>query len=280
MLNKSLIRAASPFLVGGAIAIAMSATVAAPLRVRVNRWLEVRQAVGNVVYQKGNSRRPARVGTKLQSVGEHLRTGARSRAVLAVDTGIGFVNVSANTNLRVQQLQTARDGGRITRLQVLSGQAQLRVRKFTNRSSRLEIQTPAGISGVRGTQFGVSVDPTGKTGVATLEGSVVAQAQGRSVPVNAGFQSLIVKGEPPSPPVPLRDDTRLDIQRLVSESDGVGRMAGRVDPVNLLVINDRPQAVDRAGRFDLRVPLTAQRRIVATVVTPLGKQQVYELVIP
>ena len=32
--------------------------------------------------------------------------------------------------------------------------------------------TPAGVSGVRGTEFGVSVLPSGKAGLATLKGMV------------------------------------------------------------------------------------------------------------
>ena len=272
-------RAVPVVLATAILGLATNAAIA-QLRVRVNRWLEVRRVSGAVVYQRGQTRQAARVGLRLQSVGEVIRTGPRSSAVLAVDTGIGFVNISQNTTVRIQQLQTTSQGGRITRLQVTGGQARLQVRRFTHSGSRLEIQTPAGISGVRGTQFGVSVDPVGKTGVATLEGSVVAQAQGRSVLVKGGFQSLVVPGQPPSPPVPLRDDTRLNLVRLTAESRSTARVVGQIDPVNLLVVADRIQVVDGNGRFDLQVPLSGRRQVTAVVVTPLGKQQVYELAVP
>ncbi|MBD2099427.1 FecR domain-containing protein [Leptolyngbya sp. FACHB-261] len=254
--------------------------MAQPLQVRVNRWLEVRQAVGNVTYRRAQATQRAGVGTRLQAVGDVLETGNQSSATLAVDTGIGSIDVSERTRLQVQQLTALASGGRITRLQVTTGQARLRLRPFTNPNSRLEVLTPAGLSGVRGTVFGVSVQPSGKTGVATLEGSVVAAAQGQSVPVTAGFQSSIVPGEPPSPPVPLRNDTRLALQLLTAEAPQTAHIIGQVDPVNLLTVADVPQDVDQNGRFEVRLPLPADRRVRAVVTTPLGKQQVYELAVP
>jgi hypothetical protein len=250
------------------------------LQVRVDRWLEVRQATGTVTYQQGRASRNAAVGTRLQAVGETIRTGQGASAVLAVDTGIGFVSISENTTVRVQSLRMTDSGGRITQLQVSGGQARLQVRRFTNRDSRLEIQTPAGVSGVRGTDFGVSVQPDGKTGVVTLEGGVVASAQGQSVAVGAGFQSLVIPGEPPLPAVPLRNDPGLDVRQLTAEANQTARIVGQVDPVNLVQIEDEILVLNRQGEFDVRVPLSASRRVEVSVTTPLGRRQSYELLVP
>lgn len=250
------------------------------LQVGVNRWLEVRQITGTVTFNQGQSSQPARVGTRLQAVGETIRTGSASSTVLAIDSGIGFVNVAENTTVRVEQLQMAPNGGRITRLQVTGGQARLQVRPLTNRDSSLEIETPAGISGVRGTTFGVSVQPDGKTGVATLEGSVMTAAEGQSVAVNTGLQSLVIPGEPPSPPVPITNNTQLDLRVLAPVDAHTVRVVGQIDPVNLLLIADLPQAVERNGQFDVTVPHSGNQRIKAVVITPLGTKQAYELAIP
>ncbi|UBF25241.1 FecR family protein [Kovacikia minuta CCNUW1] len=253
-----------------------------PLQVRVDRWLEIRQIVGSVFYSRQQITQPARVGMQLQQPGEGVLTAARSRTVLAVDTGIGFIDVAERTVLRVQKLQKLPDGGHITHLQVISGQARLRVRRFTHNSSELEIQTPAGWSAVRGTVFGLTVHPDGKTGLATREGKVTTNAQGKTVPVSAGFQNLTIPGEPPSPPVPipLKPNTRLQLQILIAVSHQAARIVGRIDPVNLLIIGDQPQIVDRNGRFDLTVAMAANRRIPVVVITPLGQQQAYELAVP
>lgn len=265
---------------GIGLLLAGNFAIAQSLKVRVNRWLEVRQIQGSVTLISGQTTRAARNGDRLQSVGDGVQTGANSNTVLAVDTGIGFVNVSEKTNIRVQQLEKLPDGGHITRLQVTGGQARLQVRRFTHPSSRLEIQSPAGLSAVRGTEFGVSIQPDGKTGVATLEGKVAAIAQGASVPIEAGFQSLVVPGEPPTPPTRLREDTRLQLQLLESVGNNQARIAGQVDPVNLVLINDQPLSLERNGEFDVQVPLPRDRRVRAVVTTPLGTKQLYELAVP
>jgi FecR protein len=259
----------------------VTVTIAQPLQVRVDRWLEIRQISGTVTYQSGSNSQAAQVGMRLQSVGDGITTAARSQAVLGVDTGIGFVEISESTVLRIQQLELLPDGGRVTRMQVPRGQAHVRVRQFTHPSSELEIQTPAGWSAVRGTDFGVTAQPDGKMGVATREGSVVTIAQGVTVPVRAGFQNLTIPGEPPSPPVPISTDPpRLILQRLAAVSNTAARVVGRIDPVNLLIISDIPQVVDPDGRFDVTATLSQDRQIDAVVITPLGERQTYELAVP
>lgn len=270
-------------LVGASLVLLLgpSAIADSTLQIRNSRWLEIQQVVGRVLYQQGDRAQPAQIGGRLQSVGEGIATGAASRSVLSMDTGIGLINIAENTELRVNQLQQLPDGGRVTRLTVTRGQANLRVRSFTHPTSELEIQTPAGWSGVRGTEFGVTVQPDGKTGVATLEGKVVAVAQGQTVDVNAGFQSLIVPGEPPAPATPISTEPpRLQLEFLSATSAQTARIVGRIDPVNLLILDNTPQTVDRTGRFELTVPLPPNRRITVKVVTPLGNQQTYELAVP
>jgi len=251
-----------------------------PLKVRIQRWLEIRQITGTVSSIQGQQTQPAKVGFRLTQIGDGIATGPRSRSVLAVDTGIGFIDVAERTVLRVQQLQALPDGGHVTHLQISRGQAHLRVRRFTNSSSELKIQTPAGWSAVRGTEFGVAVHPDGKTGLATRAGKVLTGAQGQVVPVQAGFQNLTVPGEPPSPPVPIRENIQLKLQVLKAINPYTARVVGQVDPVNILTIGDIPQITNRNGTFDVRVAMSATRRIQVLVITPLGSRQAYELAVP
>jgi hypothetical protein len=251
-----------------------------PLKVRIQRWLEIRQITGTVSSIQGQLTQPARIGFRLSQIGDGIATGPRSRSVLAVDTGIGFIDVAERTVLRVQQLQALPDGGHVTHLQISRGQAHLRVRRFTHNSSELEIQTPAGWSAVRGTDFGVAVHPDGKTGLATRTGKVLTGAQGQVVPVQAGFQNLTIPGEPPSPPVPIRENTQLKLQVLQAINPYTARVIGQIDPVNILTIGDVPQIINRSGTFDVRVAMSANRRIQVLVITPLGNRQAYELAVP
>jgi hypothetical protein len=252
------------------------------LTVRGDRWLSVVEASGNVdLIPYEGERRRARRGDRLTRVGDMLVTGDNASARLEVDQRAGFVTMAENSQLQIQTLSITSSGGRITELAVSRGQVRLRVRPLTNPGSRLEIHTPAGVSGVRGTDFGLTIQPDGQTGVATLEGSVIASAQGQSVIVSDNLQSTIRPGEPPTPPEPLRDDPTLYIEVLSAAPGRVtARVAGYTDTVNLFELNGESQTLDRAGRFDLEVPIPSDGPILARVITPLGTEQKYELAVP
>jgi FecR protein len=248
------------------------------LPIRVDRCLEVEQLSGTVTFQRNKTSQAAKIGTRLEAIGDTLITDRNSSATLSVDTGIGTVAVSENTTLRVQELETLPSGGKVTTLGITGGQVRLELRPFTDPDSRLEIETPAGISGVRGTIFGVSVQPNGITGVATLEGRVVTAAQGQSVAVDAGQQNLMVPGEPPTQTTPLQENTTLDLVAINRIDRRTVEIVGAIDGVNLLVVEDEVQNVERDGRFTIRTE--DNRPIRATVITPLGKRQDYEITIP
>ncbi|MBS9383583.1 MAG: FecR domain-containing protein [Dolichospermum sp. BR01] len=250
------------------------------LQLRVNRYLEVRSIFGNVIYGNQQTSQPAKVGTKLQKVGDSISTGKNSRTMLALDTEIAFVEVAENTKLQIQKLHSTSNNGKVTELLVTGGQVRLKVRPLNNRESRLEIKTPAGITGVRGTEFGVSVQPSGKTGVATLKGQVVTSAQGKTVSVNKGFQSFVIPGKPPSPPVRLRDDTSLQIKILADMGNQQAKIAGKVDPVNLVILANEPLITNQNGEFEVITALPNNRKIAVSITTPLGKKQKYELAVP
>ncbi|OLP17742.1 hypothetical protein BST81_15605 [Leptolyngbya sp. 'hensonii'] len=264
------------------LGLSQSATVN-PLPVRVDRWLAVQQLSGAVAYyRKGKKAQTARIGDRLELVGDGIKTAQSSGAMLQVDTNIGQVLVLENTALTLTKVGRAPDNGRITYLQVDQGQVRLKLRRFTHRGSKLEIQTPAGISGVRGTEFGLIVQPQGKTSIATLTGSVLTTARGQSIPVNAGSQNFTIPGEPPTPSVPLREDTSLRSRFLFMIEGGVRkvRLVGQVDPVNAVIVAGVPTATDRNGQFSAVFLVPSKLRIDVIVITPLGKRQVHELSIP
>lgn len=254
-------------------------TLAQPLSVRVDRWLSIRQMGGTVTLVQPAGNRTARVGDRLQGVGDGVRTAPNSTATLEIDTGIGFIDVSENTDIRIQALAVAPDNGRITRLRVVQGQARLRLRPFTNPGTEFELQTPAGTAAVRGTEFGVAVQPDGKIGLATLSGAVETAAQGQRVSVPGGYQNLVFPGDPPTRPVPIQNNTELSYRSeyLFQGPTRFIRLIGRVDPVNAVFINDQLQLVGRNGEFSLTLVATARLTLDVTVVTPLGTRTTHAL---
>jgi hypothetical protein len=268
------------FLVMVGLVSSLQASVANDrLEVKGDRWIQIRRTVGQVFYSRGQKSQPARNGMQLQAVGDTVTTKKGASAVLAIDIGTGMIKISENTTITVQKLFTGKGGERITELQVKNGQVRLQLRPLTDKDSRVEIHTPVGVAGVRGTDFGVSVQQDGKMGVGTQEGSVATSAQAQTVLVKAGFQNLTIPGQPPSPPVPLREDTRLNISQLIGKGNQV-QIVGTIDPVNLLLIAQQPQNIDTDGKFNITVPLPTNRRVEATVITPLGKKQQYQLAVP
>ncbi len=274
-LNRTIFVAIALILLGVTQGIAQQQNVS----VRVQRWLTVQQLSGNVTYERQNNSRAARSGDRLEAVGDGVTTGNGSTATLLVDTGIGTISVFERTKLVIRELRIAPDEGRITRLDVPRGQVRLKLRPFTNRGSQLEINTPAGLSGVRGTEFGLNVQDSGKTSVATLEGAVATSAQGVQVAVPSGFQNFTIPGEPPSEAVPLRDDPSLtyQLERVLQGNIRNVRLVGQTDPVNTITVDGLPKTVDRNGRFSVLYLAPSYLRINVVVTTPLGKTKTYEL---
>lgn len=254
--------------------------IARPLiNVRVNRWLAVRQPQGTVTYWQRGQLRPVRPGDRLQAMGDGIITGKSSTTMLEVDTGIGFIQLAENTRVTVRSLGLAPDNGRITRLAIDYGQARLQIRRFTHEGSRLELQTPAGVSAVRGTKYGIVVQPDGKTGLATLEGAVTMTAQGKTVVVSGGLQTLTVPGQQPQNPVPLQDSTdlRYDLDRQIQNGIRRLRFIGYVDPVNHVLVDGVSQTTTPTGQFSVLLPAVSSITLQVTVITPLGRQQVHRL---
>jgi FecR protein len=252
------------------------------------RWLEVRQTKGSVsVKLIGSSSRVAKMGDRLDQQGEQITTAKGAETMLAIDNGIAIVRLTEETTLQVKQLSVNGSGGYITLLSVPKGMARLQVRPLTNPSTRLQIQTPAGIAGVRGTEFGVGIAPNGRTAIATNEGAVNATAQGQSVLVGGGFFSVVPLGEPPTPPQLSKGDVRLKVESLevlpetVGRSDGaLGRIIGSVEAANIVYLNGQSIDLDKQGAFNQLVKLLPNNRLVVLVRSPFGPQQSYNLAVP
>jgi hypothetical protein len=251
------------------------------IQVRTDQWLRVEQLRGNVNYRNlyNYTNRPARVGDRLQVASDEISTGPNSSVVLQVDTGIGLIYIEENTTIRLLSLKIAPDNGRIVNLFVPRGKARLQIRRFTNRGSQLNIQTPSGISGVRGTSYIVQSDPSGNTVLTTLSGSVATSSQNRTEIVNGGQQNRMMVGDPPSPPRPIDNDVslRYTIERRVSGIERSIIFVGYTSPFNFVSVNGVEQSLDRAGRFTSKLPVTSSLKLQVIVRTTTGITKSYEV---
>ncbi len=249
------------------------------------RWLEVRELKGSVSVQLNNQApRNAKSGDRLIQLADRIVTSANSEAVLAIDDSAAILRLTENTVVQVQKLQKDAAGGNITVLSVPKGMARLQVRPFNRPSSRLDIQTPAGVAGVRGTSYGVVVNPTGKTTVATQNGKVAVSGQSQTQFVQADQYSLVIPGQPPTPPQALSKDVKLTLKHLtpvIGKDNKVSQVQieAQVHPANAVWLNGNIVDTNVAGEFNQTLKVPETQWIALTVRTPLGTEQLYNLFI-
>lgn len=242
-------------------------------------WLEVRHTQGNVILTTSPPK-VARVGDRLSKVGDALQTGPNSSAILRFDQKIGTVNVAENTSLRIRRLGRLRSGARVTTLDLDQGQVRLNVRKFTNPYSRLEIQSPAGVAAVRGTDYGISLGPDGRMVVATESGLVTAAALGKTVYLEPDFGSRLRPDELPSDPQPLDRELWLNLQN-TEINDRQIYISGSIHPLNSVKVFGMDLPVDDDGRFEVSLPMRTPLSLFdfeIEVRNALGENRSYSLI--
>ncbi|MGF1457740.1 MAG: FecR domain-containing protein [Leptolyngbyaceae cyanobacterium] len=244
------------------------------------RWLRVRDLSGEVYFFTEDTRQLAAAGDILAIAGDGVKTGSDSSCTLEFDINIGTIELRENTELIIRSLDYASDDGRVTYLSVPYGNVILNLRKFTNPGSVLEIETPSGVSGVRGTEFGMIVHPDSQsTSVATQSGAVFAAAQGTEVDVPGGFQTLIPLGEPPLEPIPIPDVPQFDfrIEQQLRDYVRYTVLFGQIDPINQVYVEDELQEVTDAGTFQYESAAYLGASVQIKIVTPLGQTATYDI---
>ncbi len=249
------------------------------IQVLTDQWLLVEKVSGNVTYRNlyNYASRPAKVGDRLQFTSDEIATGKNSTAQLKIDTAVGTIYLSENSTIRINSFRVTASQGRVTNLLISRGKARLQIRKFTNRSSQLNIQTPAGVSGVRGTDFAVLAKPSGNMVVSTYSGKVASSAQGRTELVRGGFENLTIVGNPPLPPVAIANNPNLQYT-VTRNTSGFTRsifLSAKTNPVNVVTVDGRAQFLDRNGSFAIEFPATTNLKVNVRVETPQGKVKNY-----
>lgn len=139
------------------------------------------------------------------------------------------------------------------------------------------VRTPTGVTGVRGTAFGVDVGPNGQTGVSGVSGTVVAAAQDREQSVNGGQYVVISPNSPPT----LVESTppHAELKVLVHQTRGGNRVRvfGQVDRLDLVYINGQAIETDPDGKFAVILDRPTSRLLRFVVRGPAIRERVYEI---
>ena len=143
--------------------------------------------------------------------GDAIRTGSNALAEITYFEG-SSVRIEADTELVVESLSTASDGGTVVVMSQAAGRTWHVVTKLITGGSRYEVRTPSSTATVRGTVFAVDVEvePDGLAAIVTTsEGTVVHTSPDPAHPgaasavrVTAGQQSKASAGKVTEPAHP------------------------------------------------------------------------------
>jgi hypothetical protein len=228
-------------------------------------------AVSGSVERSGRDGRWTRVaaGDRL-ATDDALRTGDAARADLRVGER-SRITVAERSQVAVREVTAA-----VHRLRLSRGRVAVEYERDGARTLRIEDATGQRVAESQEGRF--SVLASGATlAVATETGSVTLRAAGKAVDVGAGQQSVAAAGAPsPAAPIPVDLLLRVaDEARSASDPDDLcAHVRGRAAAGAEVTVDDHPVALERDGRFAVRVPrragLTAVR---VTTRDPGGRSE-------
>ena len=177
-------------------------------------WLNSHPTTALVIAVEGKvlvMRQGAQQSTDLR-VGDQLKQ-EDSVSALNGTAMIKFADESrlllkSNSTIRMSTLQFYDPTQLVnTRVELLKGRVRAQVEKVTNADSRYEIETPAAVAAVRGTEFrvGSDVDAKGKALMRTelLTGALLVSSSSNAQGLSAGEAVMAVEGKGVSEPVKL-----------------------------------------------------------------------------
>jgi hypothetical protein len=188
--------------------------------------LEVQaQVTSNENWQLANE------GSQIETSGA-VRTGNDSRVRVDISDGT-LIRLGADTLFTLLELSPSMDDP-ITRFKLEAGKVWIEVTSALG-GGLFEIETPSGVSAVRGSLMSVEYDPvTGELTVTCLEGQCrVTDPQGNSTDLTDGEQSEIAGfGQPPSPAHPIEPAALAEWSQEFPEAQSIVAVIQAATPTN------------------------------------------------
>ncbi|MEA5468425.1 FecR family protein [Spirulina sp. 06S082] len=237
-----------------------------------DRYVQIRSLEGTATFNG----QPVKTGDRLSisETGVGLQTGANSTATLEMDDAIGTVEVGKDSQVRIIGLDTLESGGKVTQMFLAKGRTRVRVRRFNNPDSRFEIKTPSGNAGVRGTEFGLTVLPSGETRMAVISGTVVLEGTDGEIECSSGGGGIVFPGKPPIASGQIGEVQTIRMELLSNQRV---RVIAKVHPIHFVYLNGQEIPPNSQGEFVAEVSIPSDRRLTVSIVDPLGREQVFEL---
>jgi hypothetical protein len=156
---------------------------------------------GNVLVMKpGDTEWTTGTAGMTLGVDYKIKTEAGGHATITFFEG-STIELDSGTEISLGELSLDGTAGHISIEQSL-GKTISRVKKLVDPASSYEIETPAAVASVRGTEFYVSVKLNGDTTIGNIEGLMAVTAQGVEVKLTAGTRTTVSPGNAPGAPEP------------------------------------------------------------------------------
>lgn len=176
------------------------------------RWLKIQPASVRVFTTQGDAKAtlaktgntiPIEEGLELWA-GDAIRTGPKASVTLQFADESDFL-ILPNSYVVLDSISAYGDTGMVdTRLRLPRGRLDGEITPRKGPGTRFEIQTPAAISAVRGTDYRVSMAPeTSQSQTEVLSGKVLVEGANTARIVPEGFGTFTKLGQPPAPPIRL-----------------------------------------------------------------------------
>ena len=164
----------------------------------------------NAVVRDGVRIETLPVGTRLLP-GDRLETGMQSTVAVEFADG-SVISIAPLSKVLIENLLIYGNTGiSETRLRIVEGGADSKVKPLTAAASKYIVTTPVFNLGVRGTEFRARFDPQSQTAFSeVLEGGVAAQGKTSEIVVGAGFGTRALINTEPSAPQKLPDAPKLN----------------------------------------------------------------------
>jgi len=167
---------------------------------------------GKVELTRADGSKEAQIsaGTTIR-LGDTLETGTGSSAAVVFADG-SVITLHSSSEMRFDHLSAHGETGMVdSRLHLIDGRLDTRVKPAVGPGSRFEIQTPSAISAVRGTEYRAAVTAEGKaSNIEVLHGKVRVTGARKPRLVRAGFGTQIAAGKAPAPPRKLLPAPKLN----------------------------------------------------------------------
>ncbi len=141
---------------------------------------------------------PLTVGYKIEE-GCAVRTGQESSVEIRFEDGNTFL-LKPDTTIGLQTARKSGDDYSKYKLSLQVGKLISNVQKSTGKESKVQIEAPTAVLGVRGTVFRTYVAPDGTSQVEVIEGEVYVEGTKQSVDVKQGEGTIIYRGKTPLAP--------------------------------------------------------------------------------